>query len=243
MRVSSGIMFHIYRMSFCLPVLLNIHRTDAFFLVATDRKQSNNAVLGRIVVHDRIQVEARVLPRYFNHSSFASLRRQLNYFSFIRLGKGRQRESTYINENVIELDDILNLKRRPTTSGHVNHGDEGALKERFASEFTATVVAECPRSVETAPVPLLDSMAPFADRKTPSLEHRHKRRRSDVGYLTTVLPRNLPSAVNHPISDDDESSGREEFVVLDLTGPEQKADDDFLAGCRNLLFLSSKRWE
>jgi HSF-type DNA-binding len=68
--------------------------------------------MGRIVVHDRIKMEASVLPRYFAHSSFASLRRQLNYFSFVRLGKGRQRESTYINDVVVELDDILNLKRR-----------------------------------------------------------------------------------------------------------------------------------
>jgi HSF-type DNA-binding len=73
--------------------------------------------MGRIVVHDRIKMEATVLPRYFNHSSFASLRRQLNYFSFVRLGKGRQRESTYINDVVVELDDILNLKRRSS----VNH--------------------------------------------------------------------------------------------------------------------------
>ena len=68
-------------------------------------------------------MEASVLPRYFNHSSFASLRRQLNYFSFVRLGKGRQRESAYINDGVVVLDDILNLKRRssgsppPTASG------------------------------------------------------------------------------------------------------------------------------
>ena len=34
-------------------------------------------VLGRTVVHDRVQVETNVLPRYFNHSSFASLRRQV----------------------------------------------------------------------------------------------------------------------------------------------------------------------
>jgi HSF-type DNA-binding len=72
--------------------------------------------MGRIVVHDRIKMEASVLPRYFAHSSFASLRRQLNYFSFVRLGKGRQRESTYINDVVVELDDILNLKRRSSGS-------------------------------------------------------------------------------------------------------------------------------
>mmetsp|Transcript_5708 Transcript_5708/g.8649 ORF Transcript_5708/g.8649 Transcript_5708/m.8649 type:complete len:315 (-) Transcript_5708:154-1098(-) len=67
---------------------------------------------GRIVVHDRAQVESEVLPRYFNHSSFASLRRQLNYFEFKREGKGKQKGATYINDQVFDLDDILHLKRR-----------------------------------------------------------------------------------------------------------------------------------
>ncbi|KAG7356727.1 HSF-type DNA-binding protein [Nitzschia inconspicua] len=75
--------------------------------------------LGKIVVHDRIKVEADVLPKYFNHSSFASLRRQLNYFSFARQGKGRQKCATYSNDQVVELEDILRLRRRPApaTSG------------------------------------------------------------------------------------------------------------------------------
>ena len=106
---------------------------------------SNNGkvVLGRIVVHDRITVEAKVLPRYFNHSSFASLRRQLNYFSFVRLGKGRQRESTYTNENVMELDDILLLKRRlagtPKETGHTTTQTSRPTKRR-------RVVASSPRA-------------------------------------------------------------------------------------------------
>lgn len=61
-------------------------------------------------------MESSILPRYFNHSSFASLRRQLNYFSFTRIGKGRQRGATYCNEGVIELEDILSLTRRSVTS-------------------------------------------------------------------------------------------------------------------------------
>mmetsp|Transcript_27021 Transcript_27021/g.62786 ORF Transcript_27021/g.62786 Transcript_27021/m.62786 type:complete len:262 (+) Transcript_27021:586-1371(+) len=75
-------------------------------------RKNGQAVLGRIVVHDRARVESEVLPRYFNHASFASLRRQLNYFSFTRIGKGRQRGATYCNEAVIDLYDILRLKRR-----------------------------------------------------------------------------------------------------------------------------------
>lgn len=80
-------------------------------------KKNGKAVLGRIEVHDRAKVESKILPRYFNHSSFASLRRQLNYFCFIRLGKGRQKGATYCNEAVIVMDDILKLKRRSHVGG------------------------------------------------------------------------------------------------------------------------------
>lgn len=79
---------------------------------------NGQTVLGRIVVHDRIKVENEILPRYFNHSSFASLRRQLNYFSFTRIGKGRQKGATYCNEGVVVIEDILRLRRRSTTSSN-----------------------------------------------------------------------------------------------------------------------------
>ena len=100
---------------------------------------NGRTVLGRIIVHDRVTVEANVLPRYFNHSSFASLRRQLNYFSFVRLGKGRQRESSYTNERVVVLDDILHLKRRPNTG-----------KSR-ASKKSAAAAAAAPETKEHRP--------------------------------------------------------------------------------------------
>lgn len=57
-------------------------------------------------------MESEILPRYFNHASFASLRRQLNYFAFSRVGKGKQKGATYCNEKVIDILDILRLKRR-----------------------------------------------------------------------------------------------------------------------------------
>jgi len=75
-------------------------------------RKNGQTLLGRIIIHDRARVESEVLPKYFNHASFASLRRQLNYFSFTRIGKGRQRGATYCNDAVIELGDILRLKRR-----------------------------------------------------------------------------------------------------------------------------------
>ena len=84
--------------------------------------KNGQIALGRIVVHDRTKVENEILPRYFNHSSFASLRRQLNYFSFTRVGKGRQKGATYCNGSVIEIEDILHLRRRSTTISSTVHG-------------------------------------------------------------------------------------------------------------------------
>ena len=65
-----------------------------------------------MVVHDRNRLQTEVLPIYFNHASFASLRRQLSYFSFVRVGKSRQSGVTYTNDAVINLSDIRKLKRR-----------------------------------------------------------------------------------------------------------------------------------
>jgi hypothetical protein len=90
--------------------------TFAHTLLSTEQLSRNTvrakSIPGRIVVHDRVQVECQVLPRYFNHASFASLRRQLNYFAFSREGKGKQKGATYINDQVYDLNDILCLKRR-----------------------------------------------------------------------------------------------------------------------------------
>merc|ERR1711935_880040 len=101
--------------------------------------------LGRIVVHDRIKVENDILPRYFNHSSFASLRRQLNYFSFARIGKGRQKGATYCNEGVIVIEDILRLRRRSTTVSNSLANDNNLVtasnrrRENMGSQFTKAV--------------------------------------------------------------------------------------------------------
>ncbi len=71
---------------------------------------------GKIVIHDRKLVEDEVLPIYFNHKSFASLRRQLSYFSFVRVGKSSRGKVVYANDAVFEIADILKLKRRSTSS-------------------------------------------------------------------------------------------------------------------------------
>lgn len=87
----------------------------------------NRIILGRIIVHDRSRVQSEVLPVYFNHASFASLRRQLSYFSFVRVGKSRQSGVTYTNDAVVELSDILSLRRR--ASGAASNSKQQAANE------------------------------------------------------------------------------------------------------------------
>lgn len=178
-------------------------------------------------MHDRIKVEANVLPRYFNHSSFASLRRQLNYFNFVRLGKGRQRESTYVNENVVVLDDILHLKRRPSTCN--SHESPTSLKELPVS-FTNHSLANVSNSIDSSP-------------ESQTIERRPKRRRQTIeAKPTTVSPRSTSPVDNYLVSESDDDVHRESCVVLDLTKPDVKPDADILAGCKSLLFLSAKRF-
>ena len=103
---------------------------------STDRSINGIEAPGRIIIRDRNRLQQEVLPFYFNHASFASLRRQLSYFSFVRLGNIRGRSTgpvTYINHNVYELSDILRLKRRvvggsrsPTVSASAT-GSSGAF--------------------------------------------------------------------------------------------------------------------
>lgn len=184
---------------------------------ASDQR-SGTIVLGRLVVHDRVAVEAKVLPKYFNHSSFASLRRQLNYFSFVRLGKGRQRESTYVNECVFALDDILNLKRRPAGS--------------------AAPDPDAVAAIETNHVPAV-GLTKFRLSSIPSRKvsgPRVKRRRL---LPQTSLPRKLSSA--NFVSDEDDFS-ETKTVSLDLTAA-TSPDEDVLAGCSALMNLSGQRWD
>lgn len=185
-------------------------------------RSTGSRVLGRIIVHDRVQVEANVLPRYFNHSSFASLRRQLNYFNFVRLGKGRQRESVYVNENVIELDDILHLKRRPSTCN--------AQDDPISSKLNLYGV----RNGQPPVLKLSSSSDSASDRCT------KRRRQTHEAKPTTVSPRSNSPIEYLSMNENDEDLYGESITVLDLTKPEVKPDADILAGCRSLLFLAAK---
>ena len=181
--------------------------------------KKGQVTLGRIVVHDRLKVEADVLPRYFNHSSFASLRRQLNYFSFTRLGKGRQRGATYCNEAVIEVDDILRLKRRSAV---------GPNSQRPIS--TPGPQSDLKRSVS------LSSSYTNDDFETEK-HHSKKPRYNHYTKPIIVSPRASPV---HDVCCDEEPR-----ITLDLTTPSHQPnkilftrDAEILAGCKALLSFS-----
>lgn len=98
----------------------------------------NETINGKIIVHDRHRLQSEVLPFYFNHTSFASLRRQLSYFSFTRVGKSRQSAVAYTNDAIMELPDILRLKRRvvtaPGQAGKAIANHEGGDEKQLARQ-------------------------------------------------------------------------------------------------------------
>jgi hypothetical protein len=174
--------------------------------------EKGQVTLGRIVVHDRLNVEAKVLPRYFNHSSFASLRRQLNYFSFTRLGKGRQRGAIYCNEAVIQIDDILRLKRRSNTAP--------PRDTRAAAASTPTTSLpnfKRSRSVSVS-----------------SLEDTTQARPTKKSRPSVIVTPENPKTLHHMVSDEEDSQRR---ISLDLTVP-PIGDAEILAGCQALLSIA-----
>lgn len=103
-----------------IPFLRNLtemlKRNSHLISFVPGEKCTTQTTPGKIMIHDRNLVQEEVLPIYFNHKSFASLRRQLSYFSFVRVGKSSRGKVTYANDSVFELTDILKLKRRSTSS-------------------------------------------------------------------------------------------------------------------------------
>lgn len=208
--------------------------------------KNGNVELGRIVVHDRLKVEAHVLPRYFNHSSFASLRRQLNYFSFTRMGKGRQRGATYCNEGVVELEDILRLKRRSSVGG----GNNGTRESPSVSQ----------------PPPVSSSQSVIhASVDYSGSDHDDKFMMKRARYNGNTAKHTTPTAIVSPRSSPvhQGSSDCEQHITLDLTVPSATVhhdpkytenykkgwsalysskvphgDEDILAGCNALLSFS-----
>lgn len=151
---------------------------------------------GRIVVHDRIQVESQVLPRYFNHASFASLRRQLNYFAFSREGKGKQKGATYINDQVYDLNDILCLKRRlpgstsPVASEMISGAETCMMDDD--KEVVSGFRKETSRHITAAPVSLKGK------RNSDDLKQPNKKVRKIIDSVVPVL--HLPNKKEKQIS-------------------------------------------
>jgi len=184
------------------------------------------------LVHDRVKVESTILPKYFNHSSFASLRRQLNYFSFSRVGKGRQRGATYCNEGVIVLNDILRLKRRSivsppttyagTTTTFAPRGEiYSALPAVSKNKKTALLGSEnrCTSLTKRSSRKDLDVVA-SCSKKLPIKRHRIAlseegyQTKSPMGTSLAPLPSRV-SPVDHVI--DTEHNPRTKRISLDLT--------------------------
>jgi len=185
--------------------------------------------------------------RYFNHASFASLRRQLNYFNFTRVGKGRQRGATYCNEAVIELSDILRLKRKS-----VVHGPVGRNPRESCGNHVGKVAFE-DMNYTSAVVPVVH-IAPSRE------DHGHFKTISKKRKLNTNVPRtpSFPhfSPIPHAVSDDDNpvagavvsvdltartssvqvlKSSMPTFVTVQRQSTELCGDEDILAGCSVLL--------
>lgn len=225
--------------------------------------KNGEVTLGRIVVHDRIKVENEILPRYFNHSSFASLRRQLNYFSFTRIGKGRQKGATYCNEGVIAIEDILRLRRRSATS--VSGGCEGSsvvTKTVSISPKLASLNVVSPRNHKSIKRGIYESQLPQSC-QPPMKKIRHGvPSKGKQGTLRIDAPSMAPTLVSPMTSPlhTPSTSPSDLQVSLDLTVPHPQystalksssiysnsdrnhssylEDPDILAGCRALLSFS-----
>lgn len=179
------------------------------------------------MVHDRARVEAEVLPRYFNHASFASLRRQLNYFSFTRLGKGRQRGATYCNEGVVELDDILLLRRRPSGA---NAGPRAPSPPKEQTEVQPPEEQLNAQSVwtDTSAMATANHVVPFVHlapskpkRKATDAAATETDSRNSLRKKSRFFKRSSPPPMISPLSStaNSEDELAPPQVILDLTVP------------------------
>ena len=223
--------------------------------------KNGQVTLGRIVVHDRIKVENEILPRYFNHSSFASLRRQLNYFSFTRIGKGRQKGATYCNEGVIVIEDILRLRRRSTTSvsSVASSGAESVVTKAMSfSPKRMSIVSQ--RNIKT-------TKREFYESSLQLQKVRQNALRIDAPSIGPTLVSPITSPLHTPSTSPSDApqvsldltvptkqiprtltpENSTEFAVSNTDGMQQQAnrrnpsyleDPDILAGCRALLSFS-----
>ena len=173
-------------------------------------------------------MENEILPRYFNHSSFASLRRQLNYFAFSRVGKGKEKGAVYINEKVFEIDDILRLKRRINALSEETVLDsEDGKNSESPSDGSKTVerLASFPSSSKLGSKPSVKrnstKKSKYNVRGIVSLQKVSKSGiTSPNGPCDTALPTENPtpsrSVRSSASASSEDTTGK---VVLDLTQP------------------------
>lgn len=188
--------------------------------------------MGRIIIHDRARVESEVLPKYFNHASFASLRRQLNYFSFTRIGKGRQRGATYCNDAVIELGDILRLKRRAVGTTTVapdsscvtsetqfqdssNHSDSSSCEDND-NNFNARTKSNGKRSSQLEDVSGISVQPHKSETTFKPIKRSRYNRPSKKEFPQLISP--LSTSPVHQ-SEEEITEPEENHVFLDLTVP------------------------
>lgn len=188
-----------------------------------DRKQS---ISGRIVVHDRSQVESEILPRYFNHASFASLRRQLNYFAFSREGKGKQKGATYTNDQVFDLGDILLLKRRlpgssvPLAQKPPTESEEEvvtATKPKISSSRSSSRRSTKSRKVNKKVQRIINSVVPVVH--IPKKKQKTQIDESTISKIPSTVPSSFPSAAISPPPPQLVSKNNSTQTLLDLTKP------------------------
>ncbi|KAL7579050.1 hypothetical protein ACA910_019089 [Epithemia clementina (nom. ined.)] len=208
-----------------------VENEDSISFVPGRRARTGESLsLGRIIVHDRIKVEANVLPKYFNHSSFASLRRQLNYFKFVRLGKGRQLESTYINDCVVELDDVLTLKRR-STSLLVEQQLTAAKTQKRINKTASVTTGNSKKGTTTA------TSIPFKSSTTEKerpLVHSHTDSDEPTRSFGTEAAKPLESISGPETVEEGDSDESKQIDYHD--------QQELLAGCQALLGLSGREW-
>jgi hypothetical protein len=197
-------------------------------------RTGGNIVLGRMVVHDRARIESEVLPRYFNHASFASLRRQLNYFCFTRVGKGRQRGATYCNDGVVELDDILSLKRRPSganAAAAIASAPRKATPTEEEEELREETVQEPepleqPELITASVSATAKAVVPFVhlppSKKRNTKAHHPVQRKKSRFFKKRESPTAVISPMGSSHSSEDELIAPPKQVLLDLTKPSDR---------------------
>lgn len=168
------------------------------------------------------------------------------------MGKGRQRGATYCNEAVIELSDILRLKRKSVTQ-------VAACLERKESSHLQVENLNYMNSV----VPVVH-LAPSREEDRAQKIGRSKKRKLSASR-DHPLPLLHFSPISHSVSDDDNPTDGAAVVSVDLTsqtsfgsmsnslsslttvqslehsGSVMCGDEDILAGCSVLLsFCNAK---